>query len=150
MTPNQHDYIHETLQRIHHRLDLFEERINKLEQQGSVAAKWLEKIELRLENEERSQPLILQAIAKLQVELEHSRLATEQLQRNLETEVQSSQDNKEIILQLLENDKSAKEHLTQLIEGEKGRKQERFLQIWAILGPVIASVLTTVFFKFLL
>ncbi len=150
MTPNQKDYLQETLQRIHGRLDLFEQRIDKLEGQGSVVTKWLERIELRLEREEASHPQILQAITKLQTELEHSRKVTEQLQRSLETEIQNNQDSKDIILQLLENDKSAKEHLTQLIEGEKDRKQERFLQLWAIAGPVIASILTALFSEYFL
>jgi len=149
MTPNQRDYLQETLQRIQQRLDMFEERIDKLEQQGSVATAWLEKIEHRLGREEEANPLILQAMTKLQAELEHGRKATEQLQRSLEAEIQNNQDSKEIILQLLENEKNAKDQMTQMVENDQGRKQERFLQIWAILGPVIASVLTSLFSTYL-
>jgi hypothetical protein len=38
-------------------------------------------------------------------------------------------------MQLLNNEKTDKDNLAQIIEGDKGRKQERFLQIWAVLGP---------------
>ncbi|MED1824618.1 hypothetical protein [Brevibacillus agri] len=51
-------------------------------------------------------------------------------------------------MQLLNDDNRDKENLAQIIEGEKSRRQERFLQIWAVLGPVIASVLTSFFARF--
>jgi len=122
------------LQRIYQRLDKFEERIDQLEGQMIVATKWLERIEHRLERMEEVRADLLQAITKLQTELEFKSENTDQ--------------EKEIIKQLLNKDKSYQENFAQLLEGEKSRKQERFLQIWAILGPVLASVLTSFFARF--
>jgi hypothetical protein len=65
-----------------------------------------------------------------------------------ELELKRGSKEKEIILQMLDNDKSDMEKLTQLIEGDKKRKQERFLRVWAVLGPVIASVLSSFFTKY--
>lgn len=134
MTPGQNDMQKDTaqhVQRIYQRLDKFEERIDQLEGKVTVATTWLERIEHRLERMEEVRADLLQALTKLQTELE----------------LKSGMANKEreIIMQLLDNDISNKENIAQLIEGEKGRKQERFLQIWAVLGPVIASVLTSFF-----
>jgi len=122
------------LQRIYQQLDKFEERIDQLEGQMIVATKWLERIEHRLERMEEVRADLLQAITKLQTELEFKSENTDQ--------------EKEIIKQLLNKDKSYQENFAQLLEGEKSRKQERFLQIWAILGPVLASVLTSFFARF--
>lgn len=122
------------VQRIYQRLDKFEERIDQLEGQMIVATKWLERIEHRLERMEEVRADLLQAITKLQTELEFKSENTDQ--------------EKEIIKQLLSKDKSYQENFAQLLEGEKSRKQERFLQIWAILGPVLASVLTSFFTRF--
>ena len=122
------------LQRIYQRLDKFEERIDQLEGQMIVATKWLERIEHRLERMEEVRADLLQAITKLQTELEFKSENTDQ--------------EKEIIKQLLNKDKSYQENFAQLLEGENSRKQERFLQIWAILGPVLASVLTSFFARF--
>jgi len=137
MTPGQNDKqtdVDKQVQRIYQRLDKFEERIDQLEGQMTVATKWLERIEHRLERMEEVRIDLLQAIAKLQTELE------------LKSE--STDKEKNIIMQLLNNDKSDKENLAQLLEGEKSRKQERFLQVWAVVGPVIASVLTSFFTRF--
>ena len=137
MTPGQNDKqtdVDKQVQRIYQRLDKFEERIDQLEGQMTVATKWLERIEHRLERMEEVRIDLLQAIAKLQTELE------------LKSETTDKE--KDIIMQLLNNDKSDKENLAQLLEGEKSRKQERFLQVWAIVGPVIASVLTSFFTRF--
>jgi len=134
MAPGQNDKqtdVDKHVQRIYQRLDKFEERIDQLEGQMTVATKWLERIEHRLERMEEVRIDLLQAIAKLQTELE------------LKSETTDKE--KDIIMQLLNNDKSDKENLAQLLEGEKSRKQERFLQVWAIVGPVIASVLTSFF-----
>ena len=122
------------LQRIYQQLDKFEERIDQLEGQMNVATKWLERIEHRLERMEEVRADLLQAITKLQTELEFKSENTDQ--------------EKEIIKQLLNKDKSYQENFAQLLEGENSRKQERFLQIWAILGPVLASVLTSFFARF--
>ncbi|WP_103104054.1 hypothetical protein [Brevibacillus reuszeri] len=122
------------VQGIYQRLDKFEERIDQLEGQMIVATKWLERIEHRLERMEEVRADLLQAITKLQTELEFKSENTDQ--------------EKEIIKQLLSKDKSYQENFAQLLEGEKSRKQERFLQIWAILGPVLASVLTSFFARF--
>jgi len=122
------------LQRIYQQLDKFEERIDQLEGQMIVATKWLERIEHRLERMEEVRADLLQAITKLQTELEFKSENTDQ--------------EKEIIKQLLNKDKSYQENFAQLLEGEKSRKQERFLQIWAILGPVLASVLTSFFARY--
>lgn len=129
MTADQHDYPKDTIHRIYQILDKFEERIDQLEGQVTVATKWLERIEHRLARMEEVRADLLQAITKLQTELE------------LKSGVTSKE--RDIIMQLLDHDITNKEKLAQLIEGEKGRKQERFLQIWAVLGPVIASVLTS-------
>jgi chromosome segregation ATPase len=134
MTPGKNEIAQDSAQRIYQRLDKFEERIVQLEGQMSVATKWLERIEHRLQRMEEVRAELLQAITKLQTELELNRGTTE----------------KDIILQLLDNDKSDMEKLTELIEGDKGRKQERFLQIWAVLGPVIASVLSAWFTRYFL
>ncbi|USG64935.1 hemolysin XhlA family protein [Brevibacillus ruminantium] len=133
MTPEQPE-IWEPLRQMNRRLDNFEERIDKLEVQMSVATKWLERIEHRLERMEEARAELLKAMTKLQTELELKRGTTD----------------KEIILQMLDNDKHDREKLTHLIAGDKGRKQERFLQIWAVLGPVIASVLSSLFTKYFL
>ena len=132
MTPEHQKTQQENVLRISQRLDKFEERIDKLEVQMTVATKWLERIEHRLVTMEESRSELLQAITKLQTELELKRGSKE----------------KEIILQMLDNDKSDMEKLTQLIEGDKKRKQERFLRVWAVLGPVIASVLSSFFTKY--
>jgi len=137
LKPGQNDKqtdVDKQVQRIYQRLDKFEERIDQLEGQMTVATKWLERIEHRLERMEEVRIDLLQAIAKLQTELE------------LKSE--STDKEKNIIMQLLNNDKSDKENLAQLLEGEKSRKQERFLQVWAVVGPVIASVLTSFFTRF--
>jgi predicted nucleic acid-binding Zn-ribbon protein len=132
LTPEHQKTQQENVLRISQRLDKFEERIDKLEVQMTVATKWLERIEHRLVKMEESRSELLQAITKLQTELELKRGSKE----------------KEIILQMLDNDKSDMEKLTQLIEGDKKRKQERFLRVWAVLGPVIASVLSSFFTKY--
>jgi len=118
MAPGQNDKqtdVDKHVQRIYQRLDKFEERIDQLEGQMTVATKWLERIEHRLERMEEVRIDLLQAIAKLQTELE------------LKSETTDKE--KDIIMQLLNNDKSDKENLAQLLEGEKSRKQERFLQV---------------------
>lgn len=122
------------VQRIYQRLDKFEERIDQLEGQMIVSSKWLERIEQRLGRMEEARADLLQALTKLQTELE------------LKTGITDKE--KDIIMQLLNNDKKDRENLAQIIEGDKGRRQERFLQIWAVLGPVIASVLTSFFTRF--
>lgn len=133
MTPVQDDsakdFDQNHLQRIYQRLDKFEERIDKLEGKVTVATKWLERIEHRLERMEEVRAELVQALAKLQTEISLKSGMTDK--------------EKDIIMQLLNNEKTDKDNLAQIIEGDKGRKQERFLQIWAVLGPVIASVLTS-------
>ncbi|KQL46318.1 hypothetical protein AN963_15240 [Brevibacillus choshinensis] len=134
MTPEQADSVKEDfdqhhLQRIYERLDKFEERIDKLEGKVTVATKWLERIEHRLERMEEVRAELVQALAKLQTEISLKSGMTDK--------------EKDIIMQLLNNEKTYKDNLAEIIEGDKGRKQERFLQIWAVLGPVIASVLTS-------
>lgn len=133
MTPGNdespRDFDQHHLQRIYQRLDKFEERIDKLEGKVTVATKWLERIEHRLERMEEVRAELVQALAKLQTEISLKSGMTDK--------------EKDIIMQLLNNEKTDKDNLAQIIEGEKGRKQERFLQIWAVLGPVIASVLTS-------
>ncbi|RNB67665.1 hypothetical protein EDM55_19505 [Brevibacillus centrosporus] len=119
------------MQRIYQRLDKFEERIDKLEGKVTVATKWLERIEHRLERMEEVRAELVQALTKLQTEIAMKSGITDK--------------EKDIIMQLLNNEKTDKDNLAQIIEGDKGRKQERFLQIWAVLGPVIASVLTSFF-----
>ncbi|EJL43382.1 hypothetical protein BAG01nite_32480 [Brevibacillus agri] len=122
------------MQRIYQKLDKFEERTDQLEGQMTIVTKWLERIEHRLERLEDVRIDLLQAIAKLQTEL---KLREEKANKE-----------KDIIMQLLNDDNRDKENLAQIIEGEKSRRQERFLQIWAVLGPVIASVLTSFFARF--
>jgi len=96
------------LQRIYQQLDKFEERIDQLEGQMNVATKWLERIEHRLERMEEVRADLLQAITKLQTELEFKSENTDQ--------------EKEIIKQLLNKDKSYQENFAQLLEGEKKQK----------------------------
>lgn len=138
MTPEQDettkDIDQNDLQRIYQRLDKFEERIDKLEGKVTVATKWLERIEHRLERMEEVRAELVQALTKLQTEIAMKAGMTDK--------------EKDIIMQLLNNEKTDKENLAQIIEGDKGRKQARFLQIWAVLGPVIASVLTSFFSRF--
>lgn len=137
MMPGQQDNQRDMdlqMQRIYQKLDKFEERIDQLEGQMTVATKWLERIEHRLERMEDVRIDLLQAIAKLQTEL---KLREEKANKE-----------KDIIMQLLNNDNRDKENLAQMIEGDRSRKQERFLQIWAVLGPVLASVLTSLFARF--
>ncbi|WP_312113871.1 hypothetical protein [Brevibacillus reuszeri] len=137
MTPEQNDKIKDIdkqLLRIYQRLDKFEERIDQLEGQVTVATKWLERIEHRLERMEEVRVDLLQAIAKMQTEIGFK--------------LEKTDSEKDMIRQLLNNDKAYQENFAQLLEGEKSRKQERFLQIWAVLGPVLASVLTSFFAKF--
>ncbi|RNB55117.1 hypothetical protein EDM57_15785 [Brevibacillus gelatini] len=122
------------MQRLYQKPGKFEERIDQLEGQVTVVTKWLERIEHRLERMEDVRIDVLQAIAKLETELK------------LREEKASKE--KDIIMQLLDNDNRDKENLTQIIEGDKSRRQERFLQIWAVLGPVLASVLTSFFARF--
>ncbi|MFS0918860.1 hypothetical protein [Brevibacillus sp. 179-C 1.1 NHS] len=130
---NQKD-IDQQIQRIYLKLDKFEERIDQLEGQMIVVTKWLEPIEHRLGRMEDVRYDVLQVLTKLQTEMEMKAEKTEK--------------EKDIILQLLSNDNRDKETLAQMMEGEKGRKQERFLQVWAVLGPVIASVLSSFFTRF--
>ncbi|MFS0557504.1 hypothetical protein [Brevibacillus sp. 179-C9.3 HS] len=130
---NQKD-IDQQIQRIYLKLDKFEERIDQLEGQMIVVTKWLERIEHRLGRMEDVRYDVLQVLTKLQTEMEMKAEKTEK--------------EKDIILQLLSNDNRDKETLAQMMEGEKGRKQERFLQVWAVLGPVIASVLSSFFTRF--
>ncbi|GED68795.1 hypothetical protein BRE01_24970 [Brevibacillus reuszeri] len=137
MAPEQNDKIKDIdkqLLRIYQRLDKFEERIDQLEGQVTVATKWLERIEHRLERMEEVRLDLLQAIAKMQTEIGFK--------------LEKTDSEKDMIRQLLNNDKAYQENFAQLLEGEKSRKQERFLQIWAVLGPVLASVLTSFFAKF--
>ncbi|QRG67103.1 hypothetical protein [Brevibacillus choshinensis] len=128
------EYNEHHLQRIYQRLDKFEERIDTLEGKVTVATKWLERIEHRLERMEEVRAELVQALTKLQTEIAMKAGITDK--------------EKDIILQLLNNEKTDKDNLAQIIEGDKGRKQERFLQIWAVVGPVIASVLTSLFAKY--
>lgn len=130
---NQKD-IDQQIQRIYLKLDKFEERIDQLEGQMIVVTKWLERIEHRLGRMEDVRYDVLQVLTKLQTEMEMKAEKTEK--------------EKDIILQLLSNDNRDKETLAQMMEGEKGRKQERFLRVWAVLGPVIASVLSSFFTRF--
>lgn len=92
----------------------------------------------------------MQVIGKIQAEMKINKHVTERVQKIMEAESSENKGNKEIILQLLENDRNEKEKLTQLIDDDKNRKQERFLKVWAIIGPVIASVLTSVLIRYLL
>ncbi|WP_211338255.1 hypothetical protein AAFJ72_18580 [Brevibacillus gelatini] len=137
MSPGKQDNQRDTdiqMQRLYQKPGKFEERIDQLEGQVTVVTKWLERIEHRLERMEDVRIDVLQAIAKLETELK------------LREEKASKE--KDIIMQLLDNDNRDKENLTQIIEGDKSRRQERFLQIWAVLGPVLASVLTSFFARF--
>ncbi|MDT3415716.1 SMC interacting uncharacterized protein involved in chromosome segregation [Brevibacillus aydinogluensis] len=131
MTPGKNET--DSAQRIYQRLDKFEERIDQLEGKMSVATTWLERIEHRLERMEEVRAELLQAITKLQTELELKRIT-----------------DKDFILKLLDHDRIDMEHITKMIEGDKGRKQERFLQIWAVLGPVLASIISALFAKYFL
>ena len=130
---NQKD-IDQHIQRIYLKLDKFAERIDQLEGQMIVVTKWLERIEQRLGLMEDVRYDVLQVLNKLQTELE--------------MKVEKTEKDKDIILQLLSNDNRDKEALAQYMEVEKDRKQERFLQVWAVLGPVIASVLSSFFTRF--
>ncbi|MGZ0050841.1 hypothetical protein [Brevibacillus gelatini] len=137
MSPGKQDNQRDTdiqMQRLYQKPGKFEERIDQLEGQVTVVTKWLERIEHRLERMEDVRIDVLQAIAKLETEL---KLREEKATKE-----------KDIIMQLLDNDNRDKENLTQIIEGDKSRRQERFLQIWAVLGPVLASVLTSFFARF--
>jgi uncharacterized coiled-coil protein SlyX len=58
------------LQRIYQRLDKFEERIDKLEGKVTFATKWLERIEHRLERMEEVRAELVQALTKLQTEID--------------------------------------------------------------------------------
>lgn len=131
MTPGKNET--DSAQRIYQRLDKFEERIDQLEGKMSVATTWLERIEHRLERMEEVRAELLQAITKLQTELELKRIT-----------------DKDFILKLLDHDRIDMEHITKMIEGDKGRKQERFLQIWAVLGPMLASIISALFAKYFL
>ncbi|MGN7469583.1 hypothetical protein [Brevibacillus sp. SAFN-007a] len=137
MTPGNQDNQRDTdtqMQRIYQKLDKFGERIDQLEGQMTIVTKWLERIEHRLERMEDVRIDLLQAIAKLQTELK--------------VREEEASKEKDIIMQLVNNDNRDKENLAQIIVGDKSRRQERFLQIWAVLGPVIASVLTSFFTRF--
>lgn len=139
MTPGQNESSKELdqhLQRIYQRLDKFEERIDKLEGKMTVATRWLERIEHRLERMEEVRAELVQALTKLQTEIALKSGITDK--------------EKDIIMQLLNNEKTNQEKMAEMIEGDKGRKQERFLQIWAVLGPVFASVLTSFLTRFLM
>ncbi|WNC14203.1 hypothetical protein [Brevibacillus brevis] len=139
MTPGQNESskdLDQQLQRIYQRLDKFEERIDKLEGKMTVATRWLERIEHRLERMEEVRAELVQALTKLQTEIALKSGITDK--------------EKDIIMQLLNNEKTNQEKMAEMIEGDKGRKQERFLQIWAVLGPVIASVLTSFLTRFLM
>lgn len=150
MNAHSNDYHQDVIQRIHHRLDRFEDRIEKLDGQMSVINKWMGKLEVRNDRMEEIRTELMQAIGKIQTDMEASKLVTSRLQKSFEEETSENKGNKEIILQLLENDRNEREKLTQMIDGDKQRTQERFLKIWAVLGPVLASVLTSLFTKFLL
>ncbi|ASJ55790.1 hypothetical protein BP422_20870 [Brevibacillus formosus] len=130
---NQKD-IDQQIQRIYLKLDKFEERIDHLEGQMIIVTKWLERIEHRLGRMEDVRYDVLQVLNKLQTELE--------------TKAEKTEKDKDIILQLLSNENRDKEAHAQFMEVEKDRKQERFLQVWAVLGPVIASVLSSFFTRF--
>ncbi|RNB71258.1 hypothetical protein EDM52_15880 [Brevibacillus invocatus] len=122
------------MRRMDQRLDKFEDRMDQLEGQMALATKWLERIEKRLENMDGSRIQLLQAITKLQTEAEVKTFMTDK--------------DKDIIMKLLNNESREKDQAVRSIEEDKSRKQERFLQIWAILGPVLASVLASLFTKF--
>jgi DNA replication initiation complex subunit (GINS family) len=118
------------------RLDKFEDRMDQLEGQMALATKWLERIEKRLEQIDESRIQLIQAITKLQTESEVKTFMTDK--------------EKDIIMKLLNNESQEKDQAARSIEGEKNRKQERFLRIWAVLGPVLASVLTSFFTQLLM
>ncbi|CAM3412420.1 MULTISPECIES: hypothetical protein [Brevibacillus] len=126
--------IMDQIRRMDQRLDKFEDRMDQLEGQMALATKWLERIEKRLENMDGSRIQLLQAITKLQTEAEVKTFMTDK--------------DKDIIMKLLNNESREKDQAVRSIEEDKSRKQERFLQIWAILGPVLASVLASLFTKF--
>lgn len=128
--------IMDQIRRMDQRLDKFEDRMDQLEGQMALATKWLERIEKRLENMDGSRIQLLQAITKLQTEAEVKTFMTDK--------------DKDIIMKLLNNESREKDQAVRSIEEDKSRKQERFLQIWAILGPVLASVLASLFTKFFL
>lgn len=126
--------IMDQIRRMDQRLDKFEDRMDQLEGQMALATKWLERIEKRLENMDGSRIQLMQAITKLQTEAEVKTFMTDK--------------DKDIIMKLLNNESREKDQAVRSIEEDKSRKQERFLQIWAILGPVLASVLASLFTKF--
>lgn len=126
--------IMDQIRKMDQRLDKFEDRMDQLEGQMALATKWLERIEKHLENMDGSRIQLLQAITKLQTEAEVKTFMTDK--------------DKDIIMKLLDNESREKDQAVRSIEEDKSRKQERFLQIWAILGPVLASVLASLFTKF--
>lgn len=128
--------IMDQIRRMDQRLDKFEDRMDQLEGQMALATKWLERIEKRLENMDESRIQLMQAITKLQTEAEVKTFMTDK--------------DKDIIMKLLNNESREKDQAVRSMEEDKSRKQERFLQIWAILGPVLASVLASLFTKFFL
>lgn len=128
--------IMDQISRMDQRLDKFEDRMDQLEGQMALATKWLERIEKRLENMDESRIQLMQAITKLQTEAEVKTFMTDK--------------DKDIIMKLLNNESREKDQAVRSMEEDKSRKQERFLQIWAILGPVLASVLASLFTKFFL
>lgn len=128
--------IMDQIRRMDQRLDKFEDRMDQLEGQMALATKWLERIEKRLENMDGSRIQLMQAITKLQTEAEVKTFMTDK--------------DKDIIMKLLNNESREKDQAARNMEEDKSRKQERFLQIWAILGPVLASVLASLFTKFFL
>lgn len=126
----------EQIRRMDQRLDKFEDRMDQLEGQMALATKWLERIEKRLENMDGSRIQLLQAITKLQTEAEVKNFMTDK--------------DRDIIMKLLNNESREKDQAVRSMEEDKSRKHERFLKIWAILGPVLASVLASLFTKFFL
>lgn len=116
------------------RMDKFEDRMDQLEGQMALATKWLERIEKRLENMDETRIQLLQEMTKLQTEAEVKNFMTDK--------------EKDIIMKLLNNESREKSQVVRSMEEDKARKHERFLQIWAILGPVLASVLASLFTKF--
>lgn len=131
MTPGKQDNQRDMdahMQRIYQKLDKFEERTDQLEGQMTIVTKWLERIEHRLERLEDVRIDLLQAIAKLQTELKlREEKANKERYHHAAIERRQSGQGK-----------SGTDH-----RRRKSRRQERFLQIWAVLGPVIASVLTS-------
>ncbi|MGG1660749.1 hypothetical protein [Brevibacillus sp. NRS-1366] len=137
MTPGQNNKqtdIDKQVQRIYQRLDKFEERVDQLEGQMIAATKWLERIEHRLERMEEVRVDLLQALAKLQTELE---LKSEKTDKE-----------KDIIRQLLNNDKSDKENFAQLLEGEKAGSKSGFYKygrLWDPLSPPFLLLFCSIF-----